>query len=96
MLYLFVKAGLSGINIAIVSEVARKNPGFGALIASLPLVSILGMVWLWRERGILSGSRTMPRRPSGSCCPVCPCSCWCHLCYAEDWLSGRRSSRAAR
>ena len=51
MLYLAIKAGLSGIIIAIVSEVARKNPGWGALIASLPLVSILGMIWLWRDTG---------------------------------------------
>jgi glycopeptide antibiotics resistance protein len=49
LLYLIVKAGLSGIIIAIVSEVARKAPGFGALIASLPLISILGMIWLWRD-----------------------------------------------
>jgi len=49
MLYLIVKAALSGILIAIVSEVAKRNPGFGALIASLPLVSILGMMWLWRD-----------------------------------------------
>jgi hypothetical protein len=49
MLYFAIKAGLSGIIIAIVSEVARKYPGFGALIASLPLVSILGMIWLWHD-----------------------------------------------
>lgn len=49
MLYLAIKAALSGIVIAIVSEVARKFPGIGALIASLPLVSILGMIWLWRD-----------------------------------------------
>lgn len=49
MLYLAIKALLSGVIIAIVSEVARKSPGFGALIASLPLVSILGMMWLWRD-----------------------------------------------
>jgi hypothetical protein len=49
MLYLLIKAGISGVIIAIVSEVARKNPGFGALIASLPLVSILGIIWLWRD-----------------------------------------------
>jgi hypothetical protein len=49
MLYLAIKALLSGLIIAIVSEVARKSPGFGALIASLPLVSILGMIWLWRD-----------------------------------------------
>lgn len=49
MLYLAAKAMLSGVIIAVVSEVARKYPGFGALIASLPLVSILGMMWLWRD-----------------------------------------------
>jgi hypothetical protein len=51
MLYLILKAGLSGIIIAVVSEVARKYPGFGALIASLPLVSVLGMLWLWQDTG---------------------------------------------
>src|SRR3954463_7319441 len=49
MLYLVIKSALSGIIIAIVSEVARRSPGWGALIVSLPLVSILGMVWLWRD-----------------------------------------------
>jgi hypothetical protein len=50
MLYLAIKAALSGIIIAIVSEVAKRYPGFGALIASLPLVSVLGMIWLWRDK----------------------------------------------
>lgn len=50
MLYLAIKAALSGIIIAIVSEVAKRYPGFGALIASLPLVSVLGMLWLWRDK----------------------------------------------
>lgn len=49
MLYLFIKAALSGVIIAAVSEIARRSPGFGALVASLPLVSILGMMWLWRD-----------------------------------------------
>jgi hypothetical protein len=50
MLYLVIKAALSGVIIAIVSEVAKRYPGFGALIASLPLVSLLGMIWLWRDK----------------------------------------------
>jgi hypothetical protein len=49
MLYLLTKAAISGALIAVASEVARRWPGWGALIASLPLVSILGMVWLWRD-----------------------------------------------
>lgn len=51
MLYLIVKAALSGVIVALVSEAARRSPGLGALIASLPLVSILGMIWLWRDTG---------------------------------------------
>lgn len=47
--YLIAKALISGVIIAIVSEVAKRSPGVGALIASLPLVSILGMIWLWRD-----------------------------------------------
>jgi hypothetical protein len=47
--YLVIKALLSGVIIAAVSEIAKRSPGFGALVASLPLVSILGMIWLWRD-----------------------------------------------
>ena len=49
MFYFVVKALVSGLIIAIVSEVAKRSPGIGALIASLPLVSVLGMMWLWRD-----------------------------------------------
>ena len=49
MLYLAVKALLSGVIVAAVSEIARRSPGIGALVASLPLISILGMMWLWRD-----------------------------------------------
>ena len=49
MMYLAVKAALSGVIIAAVSEIAKRNPGLGALVASLPLVSILAMMWLWRD-----------------------------------------------
>ena len=49
MLYLVVKAAVSGIIVALVSEIARRSPGWGGLLASLPLVSVLGMIWLWRD-----------------------------------------------
>lgn len=49
MLYLVIKAVVSAIIIVIVSETARRNPDTGALIASLPLISVLGMIWLWRD-----------------------------------------------
>lgn len=49
MLYLIGKAALSGVIVAAASEVARRWPGLGALIVSLPLVSLLAMLWLWHD-----------------------------------------------
>jgi hypothetical protein len=51
MLYFVIKCILSGIIVAVVSEVAKRSPAFGALIVSLPLVSMLGIFWLWRDTG---------------------------------------------
>ena len=51
MLYLITKAALSGVIIMVVSEVAQRRPALGALIVSLPLVSILSILWLWRDTG---------------------------------------------
>ena len=51
MLYLAVKAALSGIIIALASEFARRQPALGALVLSLPLISLLGILWLWHDSG---------------------------------------------
>ena len=50
MLWFAIKAVLSGLIVATVSTIAKRYPGFGALIASLPLVSVLGMIWLWHDK----------------------------------------------
>ncbi|RYG87125.1 MAG: DUF3147 family protein [Alphaproteobacteria bacterium] len=50
MLYLVAKALISGAIIAAVSEIAKRQPGLGALVASLPLISVLGMIWLWHDK----------------------------------------------
>lgn len=49
MIYAIIKAVISGILVAVASEFARRSPSFGALVASLPLVSILVVIWLWRD-----------------------------------------------
>lgn len=49
MLYFVIKAALSGAIVAAVSEIARRYPGWGGLVASLPLTSLLAMVWLWHD-----------------------------------------------
>lgn len=47
---LIAKALISGVLIALISEIGKKLPATAALVASLPLVSVLGMILLWRER----------------------------------------------
>lgn len=47
MLYYLVKLVLSAGIIVAVSEVAKVNTGLGALIKSLPLISIIAMIWLY-------------------------------------------------
>jgi hypothetical protein len=49
MLLFIVKAMISGLLVATISLVARRYPGWGGLIASLPLVSVLAMLWLYGE-----------------------------------------------
>jgi hypothetical protein len=51
MFYLVLKAAFSGVLVALISEVARRHPGWGGLLASLPMTSILAMIWLWRDSG---------------------------------------------
>jgi len=51
MLYFVVKAALTGLLAAAIAEIARRYPGWGGLIASLPLTSLMAMIWLWRDTG---------------------------------------------
>ena len=49
-MWLFVlKSIVSGVLVASISTIARRYPGWGGLIASLPLVSLLSMLWLYGE-----------------------------------------------
>ena len=49
MLIFLLKAIVSGILVATISSVAKRYPGWGGLVASLPLVSVLSMIWLYGE-----------------------------------------------
>ena len=61
MLYLLIKAGLSGVIVELVSETARRSPGLGALLASLALISILGMIWIWNDTGCRAADSAFAR-----------------------------------
>jgi|SRR6185503_11146960 len=47
MLYYCIKLALSAVIIVAVSELAKRQPAWGGLLASLPLVSLLAIVWLY-------------------------------------------------
>lgn len=48
MLQFLLKTLVSALLIAGASEAARRSTLAGALLASLPLTSLLAMLWLWR------------------------------------------------
>ena len=50
MWQLAAKALLAGLMIAAIAELGRRLPAMAALVASLPLVSVLGMVFLWHAK----------------------------------------------
>ena len=47
MLQNIIKVLISSGIIVIVSEIAKKNTFIGGLIASIPLISVLSMIWLY-------------------------------------------------
>ncbi len=51
MVYLALKFLISAAVVVAVSEIARRSSLFGALVASLPLTSLLAFVWLYRDTG---------------------------------------------
>ena len=47
MLSFLAKATFAGLTVALVTLVARRHPGWGGLLAALPLTSILALSLLW-------------------------------------------------
>ena len=45
----WLRAIVSGLIIALAATIARRQPGLGSLIVSLPLVSVLSMIVLWQS-----------------------------------------------
>jgi hypothetical protein len=49
--FLLTKTLISALIIVAVTEIAKRSAAMGALVASLPLVSVLSMIWFWRDTG---------------------------------------------
>lgn len=47
MAYYLIKIAITTVLIVAISEIAKRSSFIGALLASVPLVSILAMIWLY-------------------------------------------------
>jgi uncharacterized membrane protein (GlpM family) len=47
MIYSLIKIVITSVLIVIISEVSKRSSLLGAVLTSLPLVSILAMIWLY-------------------------------------------------
>jgi hypothetical protein len=46
-----IKVAVTAVVVVAVSEIAKRSPVWAALLASLPLTSLLAFVWLYRDTG---------------------------------------------
>jgi len=51
MLYATIKVLLTSVLVVAVSEAAKRSALFGAIIASVPITSVLAMIWLYVDTG---------------------------------------------
>ncbi len=61
MFFYLIKILVSVVIVMAVAEISKRNSIAGATLASLPLISILGMVWLYIDTGDVSRVEMLAR-----------------------------------
>jgi hypothetical protein len=51
MLYYLLKIVVTAVLVVLISEIAKRSSVIGAILASVPLTSVLAMLWLYVETG---------------------------------------------
>jgi hypothetical protein len=49
MAYVILKFAITSLLIVLISEISKRSASLGALLASLPLISVLAMLWLYLD-----------------------------------------------
>lgn len=49
MVYFSVKVLISAMLIALISEISKRSTFLGAILASIPLISVMALIWLYIE-----------------------------------------------
>jgi len=73
--------------VVLVTELARRSDRLGALIAALPLVTVLALIWLHLENQPVEKLPTTPGIPSGMSFRRCRCFWFFRGCW-PDWGFG--------
>lgn len=51
MLYTALKVAITAVLVVAIAEVGKRSSAIGAVLASLPLTSLLAFIWLYSETG---------------------------------------------
>jgi hypothetical protein len=51
MLPAFIKVAITAVLVVAIAEVAKRSSLLGAVLASIPLTSVLAMIWLYADTG---------------------------------------------
>ncbi len=55
MWYFIIKVLLSSVIIGLISEISKKSTLWGSILASIPLTSVLAIIWLYQDTKNTSG-----------------------------------------
>ncbi|MFC2991387.1 DUF3147 family protein [Halomonas tibetensis] len=51
MFYYVAKVAITAVLVVLISEISKRSSFFGAVLASVPLTSVLAMIWLYIDTG---------------------------------------------
>lgn len=69
MLQYAIKVAVTAVLVVLISETAKRSSALGAIIASLPLTSLLAFLWLYGETGDAAKVAALAGSISGTCFP---------------------------
>lgn len=59
MIYYITKVAVTAVLVVLISEIAKRSSFVGAVLASVPLTSVLAMVWLYLDTGDIEKISTL-------------------------------------
>lgn len=77
------------------SEFAKRYPGVGGLLASLPLVAVLSILWAWRENTPSAKIASLSDSTFWFVLPLLPVFLLIRIFYTKDGPPGSLCSPAA-